>query len=321
MTDDAPDQREQRGAHADHARAPDSSAGSRGVKHRALDRLDLKTDSRLSEKWVEERLTDDPGLLGLGRLHVVERQRAQSQRGRLDLLLSDRDPDRETRYVVEIQLGATDPDHIVRTVEYWDQERERFPQHDHVAVIVAEDVTSRFFNVIRWFARAIPLIALQVTALELADDEVALVVRSVLDLQPTELGGDEPEERDTRAAWEGKASPETLGWMDDVLSIVHEFDPEVALNYTKNYVGLARSGGADNYVQFRPKAQRLIVEAKLPYAEEHDRALEAAGVEQNVYNVRWGRFRPVIVRGTLDDPAQRAALKDLLADAHRHSRS
>jgi len=33
-----------------------------------------------------------------------------------------------TRYHVELQLGATDESHIIRTIEYWDTERRRWPQ-------------------------------------------------------------------------------------------------------------------------------------------------------------------------------------------------
>ena len=75
------------------------------------------------------------------------------------MLLSD--PETQTRYEVEIQLGATDETHIIRTIEYWDIERQRYPQYDHVGVIVAEEITARFFNVISLFNRAIPLIAIQ----------------------------------------------------------------------------------------------------------------------------------------------------------------
>jgi hypothetical protein len=64
--------------------------------------------------------------------------------GRLDLLLQDVDTNR--RYEVEIQLGKTDESHIIRTIEYWDIERKRYPQYDHCAVIIAEDITSRFLT-------------------------------------------------------------------------------------------------------------------------------------------------------------------------------
>ena len=76
---------------------------------------------------------------------VKDRERPQPHAGRLNLLLQDTDSSR--RYEVEIQLGRTDEGHIVRTIEYWDIERKRYPQYDHCAVIVAEDITARFLNV------------------------------------------------------------------------------------------------------------------------------------------------------------------------------
>ena len=88
----------------------------------------------------------DPGLLGLGELEVKDVERMQPRAGRLDLLLQD--PDSYRRYTVELQLGATDESHIIRALEYWDIERKRYPQYDYCAVLVAEDITSRFLNVI-----------------------------------------------------------------------------------------------------------------------------------------------------------------------------
>jgi hypothetical protein len=83
------------------------------------------------------------------------------------MLLSD--PDSATRYEVELQLGPTDETRIIRTIEYWDIERRRYPQYEHVGVIVAEDITSRFLNVIGLFNGFIPLVALQVQALAIGD--------------------------------------------------------------------------------------------------------------------------------------------------------
>ena len=59
--------------------------------------------------------------------------------------------DNDGCYEIEIQLGATDPSHIIRTVEYWDTEKKRYPQYDHCAVIVAEEIIGRFMNVISLF--------------------------------------------------------------------------------------------------------------------------------------------------------------------------
>ena len=105
------------------------------MKYVKSERIWLKRHSELKEKWVQERIADDPSILGLGELVLKDKERLQPKAGRLDLLLQDLDGTR--RYEVEIQLGRTDESHIIRTLEYWDIERKRYPQYDHCAVIVA----------------------------------------------------------------------------------------------------------------------------------------------------------------------------------------
>src|SRR5437899_3700871 len=95
----------------------------------------LKDHPELNERWVQERIAEDPSLLGLGELVLKDKERIQPRAGRLDLLFQDIESTR--RYEVEIQLGSTDEAHIIRTIEYWDVERKRYPQYDHAAVIIA----------------------------------------------------------------------------------------------------------------------------------------------------------------------------------------
>jgi hypothetical protein len=106
--------------------------------------VDLKTHPDLNERWVQARIVDNPSLLGLGDLDVKDQERRQPHAGRLDLLLQD--PESNLRYELELQLGPTDETHIIRTIEYWDIERRRYPQYEHCAVIVAESITSRFLT-------------------------------------------------------------------------------------------------------------------------------------------------------------------------------
>jgi hypothetical protein len=94
--------------------------------------------------------------------------------------VSLQDPDTKRRYEVEIQLGATDEAHVIRCIEYWDIERKRYPQHDHCAVIVAEDILSRFLNVISLFNGTIPLIAIQMQAYKVGE-HFTLIFTKVLD--------------------------------------------------------------------------------------------------------------------------------------------
>jgi hypothetical protein len=125
------------------------------LKYEKLSKLSIRSHPELSERWVQERIAEDPSILGLGDVILKDKERIQSGAGRLDLLLQEADANR--RYEVEIQLGRTDESHIIRTIEYWDIERKRYPQYEHTAVIVAEEITSRFLNVIGLFNGTIPL--------------------------------------------------------------------------------------------------------------------------------------------------------------------
>lgn len=89
----------------------------------------------LNEVWLQQQIAADPSLLGLGELTVFQREKTQPTGGRIDFIMSD--ALNETRYEIEIMLGATDPSHIIRTIEYWDMERQRSPTIEHRAVIVA----------------------------------------------------------------------------------------------------------------------------------------------------------------------------------------
>ena len=144
----------------------------------------------------------------MGKLEVRDSERRQPSGGRLDLLLQD--VDNGIRYEVEIQLGAMDESHIIRTIEYWDIERRRYPQYEHVAVIVAEDVTSRFLNVISLLNGAIPLIAIRLTCAEV-NGALTLLATRVVDL--TTWGTDDEDAGGSevgRTWWEKKVLPRSL---------------------------------------------------------------------------------------------------------------
>jgi hypothetical protein len=174
--------------------------------------ISLKTHEIYNEKWLQSLIIEDPTLLGLGDLVVKEVERRQPRAGRLDLLLSDSET--HTRYEVEIQLGATDETHIIRTIEYWDIEKSRYPQYEHVAVIVAEDITSRFLNVISLFNKAIPLIAIQMSALDVGG-VCTIHATTVMDLM--RLGTDEedePGQATDRDYWINRGSPASVAVVD-----------------------------------------------------------------------------------------------------------
>lgn len=253
--------------------------------------LILKTHKSLDEKWVQARIAEDPSILGLGALVLRDRERSQPGAGRLDLLLQD--PETLRRYEVELQLGKTDETHIIRTIEYWDIERKRYPQYDHCAVIIAEDITSRFLNVISLFNGSIPLIALRMQALAV-DGKVGLVFTKVLD--ELRLGlvdeDEEVQEPTDRAYWESKGSPKTVKLADTLLSMIQTFAPGYELKFNKHYVGLAVSGQANNFVAFNPQKSAIRLQLKLDRSDATQKRLEDAGLEVQQYEPRF-KFYPV----------------------------
>ena len=283
-------------------------------KYEKLAFVSLKGHAILSEKWVQDRIAEDPQILGLGDLILKDRERNQPRAGRLDLLMQQAEGNR--RYEVELQLGKTDESHIIRTIEYWDIERKRYPQYDHTAVIVAEEITSRFLNVISLFNGTIPLVAVQMRAVQLGST-VSLVFTTVLDQVQLGLVGEDEEvhEATNRAYWEARGSKATLAMADELLEIVRSLDPTLELNYNKFYIGLARQGRPDNFVVFRPKKNFIRVEPRLDRSESVEQEIEAAGLDVMDYDEGWNRYRIRLMKG--DVKKHLPLLTNLLSSAYK----
>ena len=92
----------------------------------------------LDECWLQTQIAQDTSLLGFGELDLLRKEKRQPAGGRIDFLMADPNPKAKTRYEIEVMLGKLDPSHIIRTIEYWDVERQKDPDFEHCAVIVAE---------------------------------------------------------------------------------------------------------------------------------------------------------------------------------------
>ena len=274
------------------------------------ERIDLRTRAEYDEKWVQKIVAADPAVLGLGNLALLDQERRQPQGGRLDLLLQEREA--TNRYEVELQLGPTDESHIIRTIEYWDVERRRFPQYDHCAVLVAEQVTSRFLNVISLFNGALPLIAIQMQAFAVGE-HVTLVFTTVLDKMVRGLADEDEATAPTdRADWEAQSSKKVVSLVDDLLDLIRQFDESLELKYTKFYIGLARHGRPFNVVKFRPRKNHIILELQIPKDNALDKKIDETDLE--TLDHRRGMYR---LRVTKEDIAANADfLTKLMNMAH-----
>ena len=254
--------------------------------------ISMRDHPELTEKWVQARIAEDPALLGLGDLVLKDKERAQPRAGRLDLLLQDAESSR--RYEVELQLGRSDESHIIRTIEYWDIERKRYPQYEHCAVIVAEDITSRFLNIISLFNGFIPLIAIQMRVFKIGD-AVSLVFTKVVDELTLGFDDDDDDEAKAvtdRAYWETmKGTKQTVALADQLLSLIKDFAPGRELKYNKFYIGLSHIEQPDNFVIFRAKKTFISLEPRIKRTDDLDKEIEASGVDAMGYDARWRRYR------------------------------
>lgn len=253
--------------------------------------IDLKGHKEFSEKWIQDKIAEDPSILGLGDLILKDKERVHPSAGRLDLLLQD--PDDNRRYEVEVQLGKTDESHIIRTIEYWDIERKRYPQYDHVAVLVAEDITSRFLSVIGLFNGSIPLIAIQMKALRVGN-HMTLVFNTVMDLLVRGLEEeDEPQEATDRAYWENRSSKDMLAQVDNFHRLIQNFAPGYEPKYNRYYIGLAKDGQPCNFVTFEPLPRGKVVRLtmKLPQSKAVSEEIEATGLDMMNYDNHNRQYR------------------------------
>ena len=234
----------------------------------------------LDERWLQERIIEDTSILGLGELEIAAREHRQPIGGRIDFLM--RDAEAETYYEVEIMLGAVDESHIIRSIEYWDVERQRRPQFDHRAVIVAEQITSRFFNVIRLLNRAVPMIAVQLNAFQLEEGTIGLHPTTVLNVSEETADPDfvDQAERTDRIYWERKVDPKSLAVVDQIVSSLRDDGIDPRLTYNRHHIALGTTGY--NFCWFHPRKTAGHCHIEFRAGENRDgvvSSLQDAGID------------------------------------------
>ena len=250
-----------------------------------LDKLNLKNNPEINEDMIQKYISDNPAVLGLGELTTIKREKIQPSKGRIDIILQDDD---NNRYEVEVQLGATDPSHIIRTIEYWDVERKRSPQYDHCAVIVAEEITGRFLNVISLFNGTIPLIAIQLSAYKNGEDKI-LSFTKVLDRVSLATEDEESYETTDRAYWESRSTPKMLKMVDNVFLSLDALVGGYELKYNKFYIGISKNGMVRNFISFKPKKNFMYLTVKGNEDPEQIKKIEDAGFDVQ-YGARWKQY-------------------------------
>lgn len=201
------------------------------------------------EYWLQDSITRDPSLLGLGPVAIKAKElRQHSNRGgRLDILAYDAALD--TYYEIEVMLGECDADHGFRTLDYWARERLRTPNARHIAVLVAENLSGRYSTVIETLPQYVPLIAVEIRTLVLSHDPPIATTFPVIVSQPDDLilrPADEPDIKDDVVAAHDEASwlterPEFTKFARDMHHLSNEKIGPSSIDFTaKSYIALKK---------------------------------------------------------------------------------
>jgi hypothetical protein len=190
------------------------------------------------EYWLQDLIFENPNILGLGDLIPVSKEKKQSTGGKLDILLKN--PEDNSMYEVEVMLGETDPSHIIRTIEYWDIEKRRYPQRQHFAVLVAESFNKRYFNVIQILGLNVPMIAIQADLIEVGGQKIIYFTK-ILDIyeEPTE---DDETSIVNETTWTSSANW-TLQTAKELLNVLNASGQDLKIKFTQSYIALTNSRG------------------------------------------------------------------------------
>jgi hypothetical protein len=175
----------------------------------------------------------------------------------------------------------------MRTIEYWDLVKRKWPQRQHYAVLVAERITKRFFNVIQILSGAVPLIAIQVNIIQSPHGQ-SLHFTKILDVyeepdDETSVDGGTYDE----AYWT-KRSEETLDIAKYLYDLTKDIYVGTELHFNKYSVSIAASGYNQMLVR-RRSGNNVLVE--LRYGGKRDEILEILESNGVQYNDQHRHFK------------------------------
>jgi len=241
-------------------------------------------DSGRDEYWLQEYIWNNPSCLGLGDLEPIAKEKRQTSGGRLDVLMKGSD---EELYEIEVMLGETDETHIIRTIEYWDIEKKKRPKRQHTAVLIAERINTRFYNVINLLSHSVPIIGIQANLYK-TGNSLSLVFTKIID------SFEEPEIEEENGATYGaeyiqKQFPATSEVIATIVSLVNETSSDVRVNYIKKGASIFINGTRKIIIVRRAKKQSSI--AYVVSDEDRSKVEEILDASSVSYDYKYGKIR------------------------------
>jgi hypothetical protein len=220
------------------------------------------------ERWLQDQLAVNPRLLGLGDVTLVAQELHQTGGGYLDLLFARDD----VYFSVEVQLEGVDASHAFRALEYWTRNRARWPERRHVAVMVAEQINTRYGTALRSLAADLPLVVIELGVHRQNDQRIDLTFKIVaahadlcLEVEPMTNAAEDR----TSESWKAQAKPLALAALEELERFVtDQLGPSAYLDYsTVSYIGVHR--GRKLWATVRLLEGGIAVDAPEPDGARH----------------------------------------------------
>ncbi len=258
------------------------------------------------EYWLQDIIYENPRVLGLGNLIAVNKEKKQSSGGRLDILLKD--PSDNSMYEVEVMLGETDPSHIIRAIEYWDNEKRKFPQRQHFCVLVAESFDRRYFNVIQLMSLNIPMIAIQSDLLEVNSERI-LNFTKIIDIY-SEPEEDESETKQVNEATWNNDSAWTNANAKALFEIIKDKHDRITFRFTQSYISINIDGR-----NFYWLCKRMKPTSALFFSVKDEEKAEAIKrkLEENQIDYTYNRYKEFMLSVDVESIKQNI---DLINEIH-----
>jgi hypothetical protein len=236
------------------------------------------------EYWLQDIIYENPKILGLGDLVAVNKEKKQSSGGRLDILLKE--PSENLMYEVEVMLGETDPSHIIRSIEYWDNEKRKYPQRQHFCVLIAESFDRRYFNVIQLMSLNIPMIAIQADLLEVNGDKI-LNFSKIIDIYIEPEEDEEDTKQVNESTWNNDSSWTNSNAKEIYNSLKDKHD-RIDLRYTQSYISINIEGRNAYWL-----CKRMKPTSALFFSVKDDEKVEAIKkkLEENDIGFTYNRYK------------------------------
>jgi hypothetical protein len=211
-------------------------------------------------------------------------------------------------YEVEVMLGETDPSHIIRSIEYWDNEKRKYPQRQHFCVLIAESFDRRYFNVIQLMSLNIPMIAIQADLLEVNGERI-LNFSKIIDIYIEPEEDEEDVKQVNESSW-NTDSPWTNSNAKEIYDSLKDKHDRIDLRYTQSYISINIDGRNAYWL-----CKRMKPTSALFFSVKDDEKVEAIKkkFEENDIGYTYNRYKDFMLNVDLKSIKKNI---DLLNEIH-----